>query len=324
MAKRKVCVTGATGFVGRTLVNHLNEFGSFGITAIVRNEIASFPSSVKVVKVGNIGADTDWSKVLIDCDCIVHTAARVHVMSETTANVLAEFRKVNVQGTINLARQAARAGVRRFIFISSIKVNGEMTVLDKPFLADDVPAPVDPYGVSKMEAENGLLDIAAQTSIEVVIIRPPLVYGPGVKANFLNLMNWIWRGIPLPLGMIYNKRSFVALDNLIDFIVLCIDHPAAANQKFLVSDDEDLSTTELIRRVGDALGKPARLLPVPVLLLTMGAAFLGKVDYAQRLCCTLQVDIAKAKDLLGWSPPVKVDKGLCKAAVNFLENHEKE
>jgi len=244
-------------------------------------------------------------------------------MSDTSSDPLTEFRKVNVEGTLSLARQAAAAGVRRFIFISSIKVNGEGTVLGAPYHADAQPLPADPYGISKMEAEQGLRALAADTGMEVVIIRPTLVYGPGVKANFLNLMRWLHKGVPLPFGAIHNLRSLVALDNLVDLIVTCIDHPAAANQTFLVSDGEDLSTTELLRRMGTALGKPARLFPVPSRLIEVGAAMLGKQALAQRLCGSLQVDISKTRELLNWTPPVSVDEALRKTAKHFLEQQSK-
>jgi len=234
-------------------------------------------------------------------------------MEESTAAPLAEFRRVNVQGTLNMARQAAAAGVRRFVFVSSVKVNGESTQFGSPFKADVVPAPLDDYGLSKMEAEQGLREFAAQTGIDVVIIRPPLVYGPGVKANFAALMRAVQRGWPLPLGAVHNQRSLVALDNLVDFIITCVAHPQAANQTFLVSDGQDLSTTELIRGMARAADVPARLLPVPVWALQAGARLLGKGDAIQRLCGNLQVDISKARTLLGWVPPVSVEDGLRRA-----------
>jgi len=244
-------------------------------------------------------------------------------MHEQAADPYVEFRRVNVEGTLQLARQAAVAGVRRFVFISSIKVNGEDTTQGIPFSPDGAREPKDAYGTSKCEAEQGLQALAAETDMEVVIIRPVLVYGPGVKANFLSMMRWLSRGIPLPFGAIHNKRSLVALDNLVDLIVTCIDHPAAANQVFLVSDGEDLSTTDLLRRMASALGKPARLLPVPAWLLEFGARLLGKQDLAQRLCGSLQVDISKTRELLGWTPPVSVDEGLRKTAQYFLEHRSK-
>jgi UDP-glucose 4-epimerase len=239
-------------------------------------------------------------------------------MSDTATDPLEEFRRVNVQGTLNLARQAAAVGVRRFVFVSSIKVNGESTQLGFPFTADDAPAPLDAYGVSKMEAEQGLRELAAQTGMEVVIIRPPLVYGPGVKANFAAMMRWLRRGVPLPLGAIHNQRSLVALDNLVDLIVTCLTHPAAANQTFLVSDGEDVSTTELLRRMGKAMGHPARLLPVPTGLLKLAATIVGRRDMAQRLCGSLQVDIEKTRRLLDWTPPLSLDQGLRKAAEGYV------
>lgn len=244
-------------------------------------------------------------------------------MHDTSSDPLAEFRKVNVEGTLSLARQAAAAGVRRFIFISSIKVNGEGTPVNVPYLADAQARPADPYGISKMEAEQGLHALAIETGMEVVIIRPVLIYGPEVKANFLSMMRWLHKGVPLPFGAIHNRRSLVALDNLVDLIVTCIDHPAAANQTFLVSDGEDLSTSELLRRMGAALGKPARLLPVPSWLLEAGAAMLGKKALSQRLCGSLQVDIGKARELLNWTPPVSVDEALHKTARHFLEQQSK-
>jgi nucleoside-diphosphate-sugar epimerase len=246
-------------------------------------------------------------------DCVVHLAARVHVMNDAVPDPLAEFRAANVELTVHLARQAAQAGVHRFIFISSVKVNGEETAADRPFTANDTPQPQDPYGVSKMEAEQALRSLAAQIGLEVVIIRPPLVYGPGVKANFAALMRAVQRGWPLPLGTVRNQRSLVALDNLVDFIITCITHPQAANQTFLVSDGQDISTTELVRGMARAAGVPARLLPVPVWVLQAGAALLGKGDAVQRLCGNLQVDISKARRLLGWVPPISVDEGLRRA-----------
>jgi UDP-glucose 4-epimerase len=219
---------------------------------------------------------------------------------------------------LNLARQAAQAGVRRFIYVSSIKVNGEQTLPGQPFTEEDVPAPHDPYSISKYEAEEGLRVIAQQTGMEVVIIRPPLVYGPGVKANFLNMMGWLHRGVPLPFASINNRRSLVALENLLDFIVVCLDHSAAANQIFLISDGEDLSTAELLRRMAYALGKPAHLIPMPISLLKVGAVLMGRRNMAQRLCGSLQADISKARTILGWNPPISVDEELCRTAQGFL------
>ncbi|MHB1200374.1 MAG: UDP-glucose 4-epimerase family protein [Polaromonas sp.] len=309
----KVLVTGANGFVGCAVWQQLRMSGVQAV-GCVRRSAPFTDMGAAVVTVGDLSAQTDWSVALAGVEAVVHAAARVHVMDDTANDPLAEFRRVNVQGTLNLARQAAAAGVRRFVFISSIKVNGEATQPGQPFIADDAPAPLDAYGVSKMEAEQGLRQIALQTGMEVVIIRPPLVYGPGVKANFAVMMRWLKRGVPLPLGAIHNQRSLVALDNLVDLIITCLTHPAAANQTFLVSDGEDVSTTELLRRMGQAMGRPARLIPVPANWLKLAAAVVGKQDVAQRLCGSLQVDIEKTRRLLGWSPPLSLDEGLKKAA----------
>jgi nucleoside-diphosphate-sugar epimerase len=244
-------------------------------------------------------------------DQIVHLAARVHVMDDKSSDPLVEFRRVNVEGTAALARQAAAVGVRRFVFLSSIKVNGESTEVGRPFTADDVPAPEDPYGVSKYEAEKLLQQIAAETGLEVVIIRPPLVYGPGVKANFESMMRWLARGLPLPLAAVTeNRRSLVALDNLVDLIVTCLKHPAAANQTFLVSDGEDLSTAELLKRMGNAMGQPTRLFYMPPALLQLVATVVSKSGIYQRLYGSLQLDITKTGQFLGWTPLVSVDEGL--------------
>lgn len=316
---RRVLVTGASGFVGRGLLGILHH--KYSVIAAVRSASAGI-SEVFTATVITIDGQTDWQAALQSVEVVIHTAARVHVMEDEALNPLAEFRKVNVLGTLNLARQAAEAGVRRFIFISSIKVNGEGTQLGKLYTAEDRPAPVDPYAISKREAEDALRQVAGETGMEVVIIRPPLVYGPGVKANFLSMMRWLNKGIPLPLGAIHNKRSLVVLDNLLDLIVTCIDHPGAANQTFLAGDGEDVSTTELLKRMAAALGKPARLLPVPVGLLQMIAVMLGKRAFCQRLCGSLQVDIGKARKLLGWVPPMSVDEALRKTAEDFLKAHQ--
>ena len=314
----RVLLTGASGFVGRSVLGRLSSRTSIEVVAITRSPLVGLPISVTNLQIAGVESHEDWHPALAGVDAVIHCAARVHVMNDVEVDPLSEFRKVNVEGTLNLARQAALAGVRRFIFVSSIKANGEETVLDVPYSADAQASPIDPYGISKLEAEQGLLSLAAETGMEVVIIRPVLVYGPGVKANFLSMMHWLHRGVPLPFGAVHNKRSLVALDNLVDLIVTCIDHPAAANQIFLVSDGEDLSTTELLRRMGMALGKPARLLPVPSWLIKRGAAILGKQALAQRLCGSLQVDINKSRELLGWVPPVSVDEALRRAAEHFL------
>jgi nucleoside-diphosphate-sugar epimerase len=312
----KFLVTGANGFVGRALCAEavLRGMAVRGITRVP----CDLPFSVENIAVGDIDSNTDWHNALKGCEVVIHLAARVHVMVDTSLDPLAEFRLINVQGTLNLARQAALAGVRRFVFVSSIKVNGEATPLGQPFTADDVPAPLDSYAVSKVEAEHELRGLAKQTGIEVVIVRPPLVYGPGVKANFAYMMRWLRRGLPLPLGAVHNLRSLVSLTNLVDLLVTCITHPAAANQTFLVSDGEDISTTELLQRMGKAMGYPAHLLPVPTSFLKLAGALIGKPDVTQRLCGSLQVDISKTRELLDWVPPSTLDEGLLKTVGHGL------
>lgn len=315
---RRVLVTGATGFVGRRLTTACSLLPKVMVTAAVRKH-ARLPESVHQVRLAGMDAQADWGEALRGVDVVVHLAARVHLMNEGASDPLGEFRRVNVAGTLNLARQAAGAGVRRFVFISSIKVNGEWTEPGLAFKACDRPAPLDPYGISKAEAEEGLWELAAETGMEVVIIRPPVVYGPGVKGNFINMVRLVDKGLPLPLGAVRNKRSLVALDNLVDLIITCIDHPAAANQVFLVGDGKDLSTTELLRGVGQAMGKPARLIPVPVSMLMFGASLLGKKALAQRLLGSLQVDISKTRNLLDWEPPLSVEEGLHRCFISENE-----
>ena len=303
-------VTGAAGFVGRAVCTELAQ-RKHDVHRAARRFAGSGGGYFEL---GDIGPSTNWSGALEDVDAVVHLAARVHVVHERAGNPLDEFRKVNVVATEHLARSAAASGIERFVYVSSIGVNGAQTVLGKPFSETDKPNPHNAYALSKWEAEQGLLRLAAETGMEVVIIRPPLVYGPHAPGNFDSLMRWLKRGIPLPLGAIHNQRSLVALDNLVDLIVTCLTHSAAANQTFLVSDGEDVSTTDLLRRMGRAMGHPAHLIPVPVSLLKLAAALVGKRDVAQRLCGSLQVDMAKTRDLLGWRPPLSLDQGLKKAA----------
>lgn len=317
-----ILVTGATGFVGLGVIERLLK-ENYIVRGTVRREINQFTGKVDWIKIRDINPEIDWMDSLDGIDCIVHLAARVHVMDEKAAEPLVEFRRVNVDSTLNLARQAALAGVRRFVFVSSIKVNGEYTQIGRPFTAHEKPDPQDFYGMSKYEAEVGLLEIALKTAMEVVIIRPPLVYGPGVKANFASMMRWlIWR-IPLPFGAVYNKRSMIALDNLVDLIVTCLYHPKAANQTFLVSDGEDMSIKEILRRMGEALGKPAWLIPVPVRFMSIIAKLIRKEAIAQRLFESLQVDSSKTLEILGWKPVVTVDVALQKTADAFYASQKK-
>ncbi len=299
----KALVTGATGFVGSALCARLAACG-IEVVPAVRNP-SGLPHEVAV---GNLAASTDWRSALTGCDAVVHLAARVHVMDDTAQDPLALYRAANTDATLNLARQAADAGVKRFVFISTIKVNGEGR--DAPYRETDVSAPGDAYAVSKWEAEQGLQRIAAETGLEIVILRPPLVYGPGVKANFLRLMQMVQRGWPLPLGAICNRRSLLYLGNFVDAIRLCIEHPAAAGQTFLLDDGEPVSTPELIRALARAMGRPARLPAVPVGGLELAGALLGKRAAVARLTGSLFVDSSLIRSRLAWTPPYTMEQGL--------------
>nr|WP_230375997.1 SDR family oxidoreductase [Pseudomonas fulva] len=315
-----VLVTGGNGFVGRALVAHLLGKQARPVVAAVRRADAEVPTGARKVVVAGLDSRTDWAGALAGVEQVVHTAARVHVMAEAASDPLAEFRRVNVEGTLALAEQAARAGVRRFVFISSIKVNGEQTRPGCPFDAEQPARPVDPYGISKHEAEQGLRRLAQASGMQLVIIRPVLVYGPGVAANFASMMRWLQRGVPLPLGAVDNRRSLVSLGNLVDLIGVCLEHPQAAGQTFLASDGEDLSTPELLRRMAHALGRRARLLPVPPAWLALAGRLTGRTPVVQRLLGSLQVDIHKNHQLLGWQPSVAVDQALQATATHFLES----
>ena len=312
-----ILVTGASGFVGTALCESLQSSEWHILGAVRKLNQAKLHCQIKYkeIETGDISIKTDWLESLRDITHVVHLAARVHVMHEKSADPLAEFRRINVDATVNLAKQASSVGVKRFIYLSSIKVNGEFTEDGQPFTADDVPAPEDPYGISKLEAEEALRQIALETGMEVIIVRPPMVYGPGVKANFDSMMHWLRRGVPLPLGALtHNKRSMVALGNFIDLITVCLNHPAAANQTLLVSDGEDLSTTDLLQRTATALEMHARLFSVPPVLLKLMAKLLGKEAVYQRLCGSLQIDMTKTQQLLNWRPPLSVQEGLSLAA----------
>ncbi len=312
-----ILVTGANGFIGSALCKELVH-RNISVRGTVRSgsDIKLSRANYEILDVGDIGPNTDWSEALVGVQTVVHLAAKAHVIQENVVEPLAVFRTVNVEGTRKLAMASLGAEVKRFVFVSSIGVNGVET-FSKPFNERDIPKPHSPYAQSKWEAEEVLRNLSKDVCMEVVIIRPPLVYGPGAPGNFDRMLRIVAKGLPLPLGYIHNKRSFVALENLLDLIVTCIGNPAAANQTFLAGDGEDVSTTELLRRMGNALDKPVRLIPLPVGLLTFLASLFGKKNMVQRLCGSLRVDISKAKELLGWDPPVSVEEGLRKAVEDF-------
>lgn len=320
MTLRSILVTGGSGFVGGALIARLLATEQFSVIAPTR---VALPDAPRLIQVPTpiFSGHTQWGVALgHSVEVVIHCAARVHVMDDASLDPLGEFRKVNVEATLNLARQAAAAGVKRFVFLSSIKVNGESTEPAHAFTPDDFGPPTDPYGLSKYEAEQQLLALAAQSQMEVVIVRPVLVYGPGVKANFRSMMEWLVKGVPLPLGAVHNKRSLVSVFNLVDLIMCCIDHPDAANQVFLVSDGEDVSTPQLLSKLGTHLGKKPLLLPIPSWALYLAASTLGKRAVAERVCGSLQVDISKTRRMLGWAPVVSLDDALHKTATAFLEH----
>ncbi|OHC75555.1 MAG: hypothetical protein A3G18_09230 [Rhodospirillales bacterium RIFCSPLOWO2_12_FULL_58_28] len=308
-----ILITGADGFIGRKLCRSLVAEGHDVCAAVRRFPEDEAFASVKLIQVPDIGSDMDWAPALDGVRIVVHSAARVHVMKERSDAPLAEFRRVNVEGTRRLAQAAATAGVQRLVFLSTIKIHGE-SAGPHAFNEDDPPAPDDSYAVSKQEAESALFDIAAHSGLEVVILRPPLVYGEGVKGNFLSLMNLCRVSLPLPLGGIANRRSFIYAGNLVDIIIRCLDHPAAANQAFVVRDGEDVSTPELIRRMADALERPARLFSVPERLLRFAGKMTGKSAMVSRLLDSLTVDDGKIRRRLGWIPPFSMAEGLSETA----------
>lgn len=318
--KGLVLVTGANGFIGRKLCLSLEGHG-YAVRAAVREPLLTtgLSKATDVAAVGVIGTETDWSDALHGVETVVHLAARVHVLREKARNPLAEFRLVNVAGTERLARMAASAGVRRLVYVSSIKVNGERTH-ESPFTEADTPEPRDAYGLSKWEAEQALSKIASETGLEVVIVRPPLVYGPGVGGNFLRMMDWVNRGLPLPLGSIRNSRSLIYLGNLVDALVTCVSHPRAAGKTFLVSDGEDVSTPELIRRLAQAMERRSCLLSFPPVLLRLAGSLTGKSAEVERLLSSLRVDSSKICHELQWTPPFSMTQGLLETMAWYSES----
>jgi nucleoside-diphosphate-sugar epimerase len=316
-----ILLTGATGFLGSHLMRELNK-RQIPLSTIARritDDLKQHPCFL----VDAISSSTQYLNVFSGVDCVVHCAARVHMMNDDSESPLEAFRETNTRATLNLAQQAMDAGVKRFVFISSIKVNGEET-FNKPYTADDVPNPSDSYGISKYEAEEELLELAKTTGLEIVIIRPPLVYGPGVKANFESLMKLVSKGLPIPLGAVKNNsRSFVGLDNLVDFIITCTTHPKAVNQKFLVSDLKSLSTSELIQAIASSMSKKVVLIFIPQWMFSFAGVLLRKKDIIQRLFSSLEVDISKNKDLLGWEPPYSTEVILKKTTSYYLSKSSK-
>ena len=312
--RSKILLTGATGFVGSNLARALIST-DISLICSVRKPTNTVGADCRLVE--GLGPTTDWRRCLDDVETVIHCAARVHVMQERANDPLHLFRHVNVEGTLQLAQQAAAAGVKQFIFLSSVKVNGEKTDIGSAFTEDCEPQPIDPYGISKLEAEQALFELGRRTGMTITVIRPPLIYGPGVGANFLSMLRWVQREIPLPLGSIENKRSFVFIDNLVSLITCCIQNPRATNQVFLASDGHDMSTTELLKISAASFKVSSRLLPCPAWLLISMANLLGKSSVADRLCQSLQVDISKASRVLEWTPPYTVEQGL-QATANYI------
>ncbi|MFV3304334.1 UDP-glucose 4-epimerase family protein [Pseudomonas sp. NY15181] len=315
----KVLLTGATGFVGRGMLALLCAEPGVGVRIAVRRLPDELPGGIECVHIEGLSASQCWEEAVRGIDVVIHAAARVHVMDERAADPLTEFRAVNVEATRELARQAVAVGVKRFVYVSSIKVNGEETEPGQPYRADSVANPQDPYGQSKLEAEQMLFALAEETGLEVVVVRPPLVYGPGVKANFASLMGALQRRLPLPFAAIDNRRSLVARDNLVDLLLLCARHPAAAGRVFLASDGQDLSTAQLCRELSEALGVHPRLLPVPALALRTLGLLSGRSQQVQRLLGSLQVDISSTRQVLDWQPPVPVKQAIRETAQWYRE-----
>lgn len=315
----RILVTGANGFVGRHVVERLAANSDYIIRGATRKAVG-VSAGIESISVGDIAASTDWSRALSGVDVVAHTAARVHMMKDRAADPLDAFLAVNTAGTMRLARQAVAAGVRRLIFLSSIKVMGERTELGRPLRAHDPATSTDPYAISKLRAEEQLRELAGETGLEIVVIRPVLVYGPGVRANFRAMMRAVERGLPMPLASIHNKRSLISVQNLASLIEACARQEAAANEIFLASDGEDLSTPDLLRRLARSMGRPSRLFSVPEGLLLRAARVVGRENAAQRLLGSLQVDIEKNRRLLDWLPELSVDDGLAITARDFLGN----
>ncbi|MEZ8028394.1 NAD-dependent dehydratase [Enterovibrio norvegicus] len=313
----KLLITGANGFVGRR-VSKTAKHKKWQVKKQIRN----VSSTADDIIVSDVDPDTEWGDFLQGIDCIIHCAARVHQMSDAICGdkALQAYRDVNTFGSLNLACQAAEAGVKRFVFISSIKVNGEQTYPGQTFISEVSISPIDPYGLSKYEAEIGLRKIAEETGMEVVIIRPPLIYGPGVKANFLAMMNLVKRGVPLPFGAIRNSRSLVYIENLVSLVILCCEHPNAANKTFLVSDNDDVSTTRMLNEIAKGMGRKSLLIPIPQKFIEFAAKLLGKSHIADRVCGNLQLDISDTMNTLSWEPPFSFEQGIQRTVSAYLSS----
>jgi nucleoside-diphosphate-sugar epimerase len=319
----RVLVTGASGFIGSALVRHLSEAG-VTVRAAVRAQANAQSTSflnlnVESCVIGDIGEGTDWSQALSDVDVVIHAAGRVHVLRESAANPLREFRKVNVAGTARLARKAVDSGVQRLVYLSSVKVNGQMTKRGEKFSELDLPGPTDEYALSKLEAEAALKSVADLHSLETVIVRPTLVYGPGASGNVAAMLSWLRRGIPLPLDCIANARSLISVDNLCSLLSVCVNHPKAAGETFLVADERPVSTPDILRLLANGMGRKANLYPVSDRLLKLASTLCGMGKAYRRLCCSLVVDTTKAVDRLGWRPHISVDLGLMKTGQSYSE-----
>ena len=307
----KILITGGNGFVGKAICEKLKTH-NYILNITSRNNLSQQASGLNVYNVGEIDQKNNWLDALDGVNCVIHCAGKTHVINGSIDNSLFSFRKVNVDGTINLARQAVSCGVKRFIFLSSIKVNGESTEISSMFNYDDIPKPEDSYGISKWEAEKELWKISKQTGLEVIVIRAPLVYGPKVKGNLKRLINLIHLGAPLPFSLIKNKRSMIGIDNLVDVIIRCIFHPTAAKKTFLVSDEEDLSTPDLIKHIAFSMKRSAILFPLPISLLKFFGFILGKKNEINKLIGSLKVDISYTKEILNWEPSLCVKDGIKK------------
>jgi nucleoside-diphosphate-sugar epimerase len=315
---KKILVTGVNGFIGKNIYKDLIKLNYFVRGAVRNLDTTLINGDTKYISVGNIDVETKWSNALEGVDCVIHCAGKTHVINKK--DELDIYRTVNREGTKHLAEQAVKAGVKRLIFLSSVKVNGETTFGSLILKHNDISQPEDAYGISKWEAEQALLEISKQTGLEVVIIRPPLVYGEGVKGNFLRLLDLVYKQIPLPFAKINNLRSFVGLDNLIDLIICCIDHPKAGGKTFLVSDGEDLSTLDLIRKLSKFMNKSPRLFQVPQLIIQLIGRLVGKSSEVKRLLGSLRVDNSYTSEILGWSPALSLDESLEKTVRWYLKN----